>query len=239
MAKIYGLNGVLSGKQGGTVFSVRNGENIARKYQPIVSNPSTNGQVQARAKLKLMSQLSAVLGEVIAIPRAGAVSPRNLFTKVNYRSANFVNGEATMPLSSIKLTRSSVALPVVQATSGQGVIAVSLSTGGTPVDIDRMVYVMLERGADSKLRVVTSRVVSTPGAQNNFEAPDFPGSNNEVYFLAYGVRDNNDRARAIYGDLEVASASTIASLITSRTLTETDITVTETRGTSVAPAPQP
>ena len=53
MAKMYGFSGKVTGKKGDAVFAVRNGEQIIRQYNPIVANPSTQKQVDARAALKL------------------------------------------------------------------------------------------------------------------------------------------------------------------------------------------
>ena len=60
MAKIYGLNGVLRGKQGNNVFSVQNGTQVVKAYQPVVSNPRTTRQQFQRAKLALAGKMSGV-----------------------------------------------------------------------------------------------------------------------------------------------------------------------------------
>ena len=113
MAKIYGLFGSMTGKVADVVMSVRNGEQIARKYQPIVTNPNTPAQVEARAKLKLMSQLSAVMASVIAIPRKGNVSSRNGFVKKNYQSLTYASQQADIALANVQLTDSVVAMPSI------------------------------------------------------------------------------------------------------------------------------
>lgn len=61
MAKMYGITGNLSGKMGNVVFSVRSGTQIARQYQPIVSNPKSTGQRLQRAKANLVGQISKIV----------------------------------------------------------------------------------------------------------------------------------------------------------------------------------
>lgn len=231
MAKIFGLNGVLTGKQGGTVFVVRNGENIARKYQPVVSNPSTQGQIEARAKLKLLSQLSAVMAPVIAIPRVGAVSSRNLFTKKNYAASSYANQQAQINLTAIQLTKSVVALPTVTGTFSAGTANVQLAAGAT--GLSRVVYAAFAKQADDKLRLAATTVISAAGNDSTFPATLTVGGDPVVVY-AYGVRDNTEAARVKFGELTVVSAETVAKIVTDKTLTEADITLTETQAVELS-----
>lgn len=231
MAKIFGLFGAMSGRLADSVMLVRNGKQIVRKYQPVVFNPSTAAQVAARAKMKLVSQLSTVMAPVIAIPRQGDVSSRNLFAKVNYKLATFANDSADIALESVQLTKSVVGLPYLSASREAGEITVELSRGDA--DIDRVVYAAFIKESDNKLRFLASSVVSAPGASFTFQASLNVQTFLPVTILAYGVRDNNDAARAFFGDLTV-SAEDIAKVVTTRQLTNSDVTLTETRGINVA-----
>lgn len=226
----------MTGKLADTVMSVRNGEQLARKYQPIVFNPSTPAQVAQRAKMKALSQLSAILAPAIAIPRVGAVSSRNLFTKVNFPNVTYSENTASINIPLVQLTKSVVGLPPVAAVNTAGVISVYL--GVPPQGIDRVVYVALVREADETLRYGGSAVVSAPGADGIFPGEISIGATLDSFILAYGIRDNTDAARATFGNLESPAASEVASLIVTRTLTESDITLTETRGVSVTLATQ-
>ena len=58
MAKIYGINGKITGKVGNTVFAVDGGIQVARQYNPIVANPRTEGQQDQRLKVNLAGQMS-------------------------------------------------------------------------------------------------------------------------------------------------------------------------------------
>lgn len=60
MAKLYGINGYASGKLGNTVLAVYNGIQVARQYQPVVSNPKSSGQKLQRAKANLIGQISKI-----------------------------------------------------------------------------------------------------------------------------------------------------------------------------------
>lgn len=231
MAKIYGLFGAMTGKVADAVMLVRNGEQIVRKYQPIVSNPSTAAQVAVRAKLKLMSQLSAVMAPVIAIARQGAVSSRNLFTKVNYKLATFADNSADIALADVQLTKSVVGLPFLTASRAAADVSIELSRGD--MDVNRIVYAVFIKESDNRLRFLTSTVVSTPGASSTYPATINVQTSLPVTVLAYGVRDNTDAARAYFGDLTV-TAEDIAQVVTTRQLTEADVTLTETRGINVA-----
>lgn len=235
MAKIYGLFGAMTGKLADTVMSVRNGEQIARKYQPVVFNPSTPAQVAQRAKLKLLSQLSAVLGPAIAIPREGVRSARNLFTKVNFGLTSYSSSEASITLDNVQLTKSVVGLPSISASRIETTsIGVALNQAPVAGNLSRVVYIGLAKQADGKLRYLGSVVAENPDTP--YFSAEFPYTAEEVVFYAYGVRDNSESARVVFGNLESLTAEQVAKLVTSRTLTEADITLTETQGITLAAA---
>ena len=132
MAKLYGISGKATGKKGDTVFAVRNGEQIIRQYNPIVGNPKTEAQVDNRAKLKLLSQLAAVCAPVLAISRKGAVSPRNIFTSINFPSVNAEQGVADIKLENLQITNSHVGMADFNIVREAGQpLAVALDTDNT------------------------------------------------------------------------------------------------------------
>lgn len=237
MAKIYGLFGAMTGKVADAVMVVRNGEQIVRKYQPIVTNPSTPRQIEARAKLKLLSQTSAVMAPVIAMPRVGAVSSRNLFTKANYHAATYANDQADITLVNVKLTNSVVSMPAIQAIRSAEEIQVYIpdSENPTSLDVDRVVYAMFVKQTDGTLRYAGSQVANEAGTSGNWPVR-FPLDSRECVIYAYGVRDNTEAARVIFGDMQAVTAETVAKLIVSHTLLESDITLTETRAATLTVA---
>lgn len=233
MAKIYGLFGSMTGKVADVVMAVRHGEQIARKYQPIVSNPKSAAQAETRAKLKLMSQLSAVCGPVIAIRRIGSKSPRNLFVKSNFPLAGYSENMATINLNRVQLTSSVVGMTPFAADRTSGTkIAVSLDNDSAAT-FDRVVYVAFEKQNDNSLRLLGSAVAMSAGNNGTFPA-ELPHTSNAVVVMAYGVRDNNDTARTIFGNLNAPIAEEVAKLVVTRRLTEYDVTLSETLGLTMA-----
>lgn len=231
MAKIYGLFGSMTGKLADTVMSVRNGEQLARKYQPMVYNPSTPAQVAQRAKLKLLSQLSAVMAPVIAIPRQGSVSSRNLFTKVNFGLTTYADNSADISLAGVQLTKSSVGFSEVAATRDGAVVSVQLSRSESQVD--RVVYALFVKETDNSLKLQDTAVVSVAGDEDTYPTtfsfqPALP-----LVVLAYGIRENSDAARAYFSNMSV-NAMSVAQVVTTRQLTDADITLTATKGIDVA-----
>lgn len=228
MAKIYGLFGAMTGKVADAVMLVRNGEQIVRKYQPVVYNPSTPAQVAARAKLKLLSQLSAVMAPVIAFRKQGAVTSRNYFTKANYRVLAFEDGVASANLSAIKLTSSVVALPRLNLTRAASILTISVDAAAA-LDVSRICYAVFRKQADNTLRLIAKPVVQASSENITFSTEvNMEGSSAEVVVYAYGVRDNSEAARVLFGNLEAPLSSDIARIITSSNLTESDVTLTET-----------
>lgn len=228
MAKIYGLFGSMTGKLADTVMAVRNGEQLARKYQPVVYNPSTEAQVAQRAKLKLLSQLSAVMGPFIAIPKQGSVSSRNLFTKKNFPLTTYSGNQADITLANVQLTSSVVAFPTLGGERSENSINVYIYGGSTigTLDVDRVVYIAFVKQADNSLRFLGSSTVTESGG-GTWNA-SFPLVHEEVIVYAYGVRDNSEAARVAFGNLTAATAEAVAKLLVTRTLTESDVTITET-----------
>lgn len=235
MAKIKGLFGVMNGRVSNLVMAVRNGEQIVRKYQPTVFNPSTNAQVAVRAKLKLASQLSAVLAPVIAIPRDGAKSSRNLFVKKNYGALSYSNEAAEVDMLNVKITDSIVGIPEITAMRVAGTpTSVTTALFNVDRDIDKVVYVAVGEEANGEMRLLNSTIVEEPGEGQNFATTLQVGSTGHLYVFAYGIRLNTNRARAIYGNMTLRDATTFAELVVTRSLAVGDVTLTDTRSIEVA-----
>lgn len=139
MAVMQGITGKLSGKMGSAVFRVRNGAQVVTQYNPIVKNPDTAGQQEARAKFKLLSQLGAIMesgfGTMAVTKRAGKSAPsqRNAFMQLNYPlvavdMSSDVPERASIPMQSIQLTKSS--RPLGQISQQNGTVMVeNIPTG--------------------------------------------------------------------------------------------------------------
>lgn len=72
MARIYGLNGLIRGRQGNNVFSIQNGTQVVKAYNPAVSNPRTTAQQLQRVKMALAGKISscAPSAALIGLPRS-------------------------------------------------------------------------------------------------------------------------------------------------------------------------
>lgn len=238
MAKFYG-NIVKTGRLGGSVFAIRNGVTIERQYQPKVNNPKSGAQIESRAKLKLLAQISEVVSPIIAIPSEGLASSRNLFVKRNYNMVGYENSEATIMLEKLQLTNSVIALPNVVATASGGAGGtISVNIGGNVSnEVTTMIYAYLLRNSDGLLRLRSTIKVSTPGTSGTFQGSiDAGASADGGVVLAYGIKTLTETARVKFGDLTVDTPEQIAKLLATRVLTEKDVSVTETVGTLVTAA---
>lgn len=230
MAK-YDGGSVLVGKVGSIVYRVRNGQTIASQYQPNVANPSTENQVRVRAKLKLLSQISASVGNVIAIARDGLKSPRNIFTKVNYQFTGYSDDAATMSLQDMQLTDSAVALAGFTATRDAEKIHVELEESQSAA-FDKVAWVVLKRNTAGALAVAVELLVE-PGTDGKFAA-DLPLVEGDITIHAYGIKMENAAARAAFANYNIASASSLAKVVANRQLKASDYTLSQTRGAFMA-----
>ena len=232
MAKYYNAR-VKTGKLAGSVFSIRNGETIERAYQPIVANPKSAAQVAARAKLKLLSQVSQSLATVIAMPKHGMVSSRNEFVKRNYEYTGYVGDTASIGMADILLTASYAGLAGLSADRSSGTAVAVVLQEDVHAVWDKVCYVMLKRSETGQITPVASAVVEFNGTNGTFPA-NLPYQAGDISVHAYGLRLNTEASRVIYGNYSVQSASGMARLLTSRILPEGEYAVSETRGLFMA-----
>lgn len=227
--KLHGIGGVGTGKLGSMVYSVRNGQQIVRQYNPIVANPSTAAQVEARSKMKLMSQLAAIVAPVIAINAEGLKSKRNLFISRNYPLAGYVEETAQIDMAGVQLTKSNTAFPDFEVDRSNGTsIAVHLSEDATNL-FDRVIYCAVISQADGSLRLWDDVLVTEAGSGGLFPAV-LPYTPNAIAVYGYGIRANNDDAKAAYANLKSGDAGKLAEILTSRNATLAAITISETKG---------
>ena len=234
MAKIYGLFGSMKGKVADVVMAVRNGEQIVRKYQPIVSNPKSAAQVATRAKLKLLSQLSANYAPIIAIKRQGSVSARNLFTKRNFEFAGYADNQADITLADVQLTNSAVALAGFSVDRSGANMSLELSED-MGNSLDRVVYVVVRKSGNQELVIANSKVVEFAEGAGTFPTT-MPKVTGEIVVMAYGIRLNNAAARIAFSNLTAPTAQEVARILVTMTNAETALTLTETRGLQMAAA---
>lgn len=227
--KLHGIGGVGTGKLGSMVYSVRAGQQIVRQYNPIVANPSTAAQVEARSKMKLMSQLAAIVAPVIAISADGLKTKRNLFISRNYPLAGYSEQAAQIDMAGVQLTKSNTAFPdfEVDRSNGQS-IAVHLSENASNL-FDRVIYCAVISQSDGSMRLWDDVLVTEAGAGGLFPAT-LPYTPNAIAVYGYGIRANNDDAKAAYANLKSGDAGKMAEILTSRLATLEAITISETKG---------
>lgn len=221
------LKGV--GKIENIVVSQMGGVSIARAYQPNVSNPKTEKQVDQRARLKLASQIAAAMSPVIAIPKNGLVSARNAFIKKNMDLITAVQGTAQMMFAKIQLTNGSNPLPPLKASfSDNGYLSFGLASD--PGDsISRMVYCLFKKNADGKLEFFKSYVTDNPTNDKDYLLGE-DGLNGEVVVYGYGIKDLSTSASVKYDSYNIATGADIAKLVSTRTMSASDYQFTKTNG---------
>lgn len=230
--KLSGMAGTGSGKVGSMVYATVAGQQIVRQYQPVVANPSTVPQTNSRAKLKLASQLATALKEVIAIPREGLKSSKNLFIKRNYGIFVAAGGYAQVSYEDLQLTNGQAGLPAITASrDATNHVTMKLSEAAAS-NISRVVFVIYKKTSEGALQLVNSAISSVRGVNNDFEK-EIAGADGELVLYAYGMKDANAAATAKYGNLQVSSADDLARLITNRTIKSTEISLTGTRGATM------
>jgi hypothetical protein len=217
-----------SGKLGNMVVAKVAGETIARDYNPNVANPNTNLQVGQRSRFKLASQVSAALAPIIAIPRQGLKSARNLFVKKNFENFVKAGDNSAVNLPALQITAGSIAVPVIFVSRDSSGISAALSED-IPEGLSRMVYCLFKVDANQQLNFVQSAIIDEPGDNDNFEVK-FPNITGQILLLAYGIYDANASASAKYADYAVASAQDIAQLVATRAISTSDFRFTKTAG---------
>lgn len=239
--------GKTTGKVGGLVYATSGGEQIIREYNPQVANPSTIAQVNQRARMKLMSQLAACLAPVIAMTKDGLTSKRNKFVKNNFDNSYATEGAAQISYENVQLTEGSIGLPAVAVSVSQAFEHVNIGMATEPApNVSRIVYCVFEKTQENRLSLVKSQIVTNrtqsgeTGFYFEFVDEDLKIKTEggtqvlakEYVFYAYGMIDTSERATARYGNLNVQSASDIATLVGNRTISFEDYQFTQTRGTT-------
>lgn len=246
MGKVTSLYGKTTGKIGSIVFSTSGGETIAREYNPHVANPNTIAQVNQRARMKLMSQLSASLAPVVAMRKEGLVSARNKFVKRNFDASYASDGVAQISYENVQLTSGNAGLPQVKweySVDTDTPFLYTYFSDEPSANISRVVWCLFRKTDEGKLEFVSSQIVSQ--RTSNFTGRYFQGAftgiigvsgeatlgaNYVIY--AYGMSDTSESATARYGNLNVQNATDIARLVASRTISFEDYQFTQTRGAS-------
>lgn len=229
--KLNGLLGTGSGKLGTSVFTTVKGTQIVRQHQPVVTNPSTKLQVAQRSRFKLVSQIAASMADVIAIPRIGLTSSRNLFIKKNMPAVLGNVEGAHVSYEKLQLTNGTAALPAIVADRGGSYLTLSLASNASGI-VNRVIYCIFKKSSDNQLMLYQSAIVSDAGANGKFTM-EFSDMEGELAIYAYGMKDTSASASATFGNYKVTNASDIATLVSNRSISSKDFIFTKTRGTTL------
>ena len=229
--KLNGLLGTGSGKLGTSVFTTVKGTQIVRQHQPVVTNPSTKLQVTQRSRFKLVSQIAASMADVIAIPRIGLTSSRNLFIKKNMPAVLGDVEGARVSYEKLQLTNGTAALPAIVVNRTSGLLHLELESNASKI-VNRVIYCIFEKSSDNQLILNTSAVVSDTNGDGYFplDITDIAG---DLAIYAYGMKDTSASASATFGNYKVANASDVATLVSNRSISSKDFIFTKTRGTTI------
>lgn len=246
MGKVTSLYGKTQGKIGSIVFSTSGGYTIAREYNPHVANPNTMPQINQRARMKLMSQLSAALSPVIVMRKEGLTSARNKFVQRNFENTYASGGIAQVSYENVQLTSGNTGLPSISWNLSPDVQApaIRLFFKDEPsASISRVVWCLFRKTDEGKLEYISS-FISTQRLIEGFNGFFLGGFENvsmdagtgnlaaNYVIYAYGMSDTSESATAKYGNLNVQNGTDIARLVASRTISFEDYQFTQTRGTS-------
>lgn len=229
--KLNGILGTGSGKLGTSVFTTVKGTQIVRQHQPVVTNPSTKLQVAQRSRFKLVSQLAASMADVIAIPRIGLTSSRNLFIKKNMPAVLGDVEGAHVSYEKLQLTNGTAALPDIIATRGSGNLTLYLASNASAI-VNRVIYCIFTKDSLGQLMLNTSAVVTEADIDGNFNV-QFDDIAGDLAIYAYGMKDTSASASATFGNYKVTNASDVATLVSNRSISSKDFIFTKTRGTTI------
>ena len=217
------------GKLGNIVCSTIAGETIARDYNPEVSNPNTESQVEQRAKFKLMSQLGSIMAPVIAIPKVKNQSSRNLFVRKNMGATVFDGVQAAINLNRVQLTNGNTNIDTFGCDRTSHEHCSCYYSGMDLVGMAGMVYCLFTKDDAGNLSLFDSAVVTENTEDGNWGA-DLKYTDAEIVLYAYALIGDGDKAKAAFGNLEAPTAESLAKLLVSSSVDASTIKTTKTKG---------
>lgn len=191
-----------TGKFAGAAFqqSPGNGTILREVVKP--TNPSTEAQVEQRAKFKLMSQVATAFKSVIAMKREGNITPRNMFVKINSPLLDFIKEEnkAIIALNELQLTKSTIAVRV------EAPYAEDATTAVLQAD-DKILYgavfVLVDYNGAPNVKAVAHETVDAAASSISHT---FNNVKSGELLMAYGITQDTAGLAVKYGNLEAGDS---------------------------------
>lgn len=226
--KLNGFVGKGSGKLGASVFAISGGEQIVRQYNPRVSNPNTDAQIEQRSKLKLMSQLAADLSRTIAFKKEGLVSARNKFVSANIGNVVTEGAEVKVVMSDLDLTGGSIAFPSLSIGEQN---AVQLAEAA-PTGVEQVVYACYKMDGADQLSLVEQKVVREAG-QGRLFPTTFASIPETGVIFAYGIAGDGAKIDAKYENYVANTNDDNAILEYVKAITASGAALTQSSGKTI------
>lgn len=234
--KINGFVGKGSGKMGASVWLVRKNQQVVREYRKEVYNPKSEGQSRQRARFKLISQITALLGSYVQNRPIGGETARNAFARENANAFtwNDQDSRAEVDMLSLSLTSSAQGLPAIKPLPAAIPLEVGLQS--SPLEsVDAVMYIGYSKTGD-KYELVGSLLQDTAGANGHYDGQlNWPSTAYSGVVYAYGIKWNSEDVRTRYQNYK-ADPIHAASLILELIKTPSNATFTMTRSREVTAA---
>lgn len=211
-----------TGKFAGAAFqqSPGNGTILREVVKP--TNPSTEAQVEQRAKFKLMSQVATAFKSVIAMKREGNITPRNMFVKINSPLLDFIKEEnkAIIGLNELQLTKSTIAVSL-DSPYAEGDVTTAVLSADSEI-LYGAVFVLVDYHGTPNVKAVARETVAEPAASISHTFNNVKGSE---LVMAYGITQDTAGLAVKYGNLEAGDSEgwlyVLSNLAASSSLTMT------------------
>lgn len=231
--KLNGIFGKGSGKVGESVWAVSGGVQIVRPYNPNVTNPSTDAQVEQRAKFKLMSQIAAALAPAIAFKKKGLVSARNQFVSANIGKTTYAAEKASVVMTELDLTGASSLFPNVRAIQGIGDAIQTDLMAAADERISAVLYCLVGYNSMEPASILDVKLVREAGEGRTFPATMVAIQESAVVY-AYGLIAGNSYGGEKFGNYYLTTTGVKGELSSIAKAIKSATAFTETKATSIS-----
>lgn len=234
-----------TGKKAGVVTYEAGGQLIVREYNPHPANPRTIKQIQQRAKIKLLSQIGALMRFCIAIFPTDGRSARAQFSSLNWKKISAQDETAQIDYTQIVISASSFPLPPIDRSVS--VVAERwrkrIYVAEDPAEeVQRVFYFLFKKETDGKFTLADyylserRTTPANPGFFNwagaGFEIDDSGHSLYDYVVYAVAMCDKSEEATEKFLNLDVDYIEQVGRLIAEKLITSADYYFTETRSIS-------